>query len=225
VKEERKVLFWELQAGQGRVEARHAKETGKGFRAESAYTIFAKGDTEDWIREKIEARVSDLVDTPAEGYFLDIEIGQSVLGEEPLEILKYRYSGFSLRSTAAWNRKNSIMLTSEGRQHPESDMTHAKWVLVQGPKDSGGEAGVLLMSHPENHGHPEYLHTWDPGLAKGGVFVNFNPVQSESLTMHAGLEYIRRYRLFVFDGEIDSDAAERLWKEWAATAEESDTEE
>ncbi len=221
-KEGQKVLFWELQRGKGRVEARGGEKSGNGFTATSVYTVHApNGKTEEWISEKVKASVSELIDSPARGYFLDIEIDQSVLGEQSLEIVKYRYSGFSLRSTFEWNRNNSTMITSEGREHPESNLTRARWVLLQGPNDTEGRAGVLLMSHPANRNHPEHLHTWDnwkPGPRHDSVFVNFNPVQNEPFTMRPGEVYVRRYRLFVFDGAIDTDKAERLWKDWAATA-------
>lgn len=216
-KDGRKVLFWELQRGKGRIEARGGEKSGNGFTATSVYTVHAAdGKTEEWISEEINASVSDLIDSPARGYFLDIEIAQSVLGEQSLEIVKYRYSGFSLRSTSEWNRNNSTILTSEGENHPKSNRTRARWVLVQGPNGAGGKAGVVLMSYPDNHDHPEHLFTWDPGARHDGVFVNFNPVQNESFAMQPGEVYVRRYRLFVFDGAIDADEAERLWKDWAA---------
>lgn len=128
-----------------------------------------------------------MVDSPAKGYVLDLEIAQRVLGKQPLEIV---------------------------------NLTRARWVLVRGPNGADAKAGVVLMSHPKNHDHPEHLHTWDPGARGGGVFANFNPVQNESLTMRPRKVYARRYRLFVFDGEIDADEAERLWKEWAAATAE-----
>jgi len=214
-KDGQKVPFWELQSGKGRVEARGAERTDNGFTATSAYTVqAANGESEDWISEKVKASVSSLVESPARGYFLDLEIAQSVIGEKSLEIVEYRYSGFSLRSTPEWNRNNSMMLSSEGREHPQSNLSRARWVLVQGPTGSGGKAGGLLMSHPTNPNHPEHLHTWDPGDRHGGVFVNFNPVQTQSFVMRPGEPYVRRYRLFVFDGEIDAQVAERMWTEW-----------
>jgi hypothetical protein len=212
----RRVLFWELQHGEGIIEARGAEKTDDGFRAESVYLDRkAPGGPQEWIREKLSAEVSALRDDPARGYFLDLEIAHEVVGEDPLEIVKYRYSGFALRGTPHWNRDNSRVLTSAGKDYSQSNFSRARWVLVQGENDAGGNSGVLIMSHPANRNHPEHLRTWDPGTHRGAIFINFNPVQDQSFTILSDGIEIRRYRLFVFDGEIDAAAAEALWKSYA----------
>jgi len=213
----RKVLFWELQKGEGIIKAREAKKTEDGFVAESVYIDRkAKGGPEVWIEETVDAKVSDIVESPARGYFLDLAIRHVVAGQSPLEIVKYRYSGFALRGTAEWNRDNSTVLTSEGKDYSESNFTRARWVLVQGENGEGGKAGVLMMSNPANHDHPEKLRTWDPGTHNGAIFINFNPVQVEPWTMRPGKEYVRLYRLFVFDGSLDAGEAEKLWQMYAS---------
>ena len=82
---------------------------------------------------------------------------------------------------------------------------------AEGEVPKGGNAGVLMIGHPANHAHPESLRTWDK-QNDGAVFVNFNPVQDASWKFEPGKDYVRRYRVFVYDGEITKTQADRLWE-------------
>ena len=97
-----------------------------------------------------------------------------------------------------------------------------RWVRVQGASDTGGQAGVLLMSHPDNHGHPEKLRTWDKQHG-GAVFVNFNTVMEEPWIFAPGNTYARNYRLFVYDGAITPEEADHLWKDYGEMAHHEQT--
>lgn len=212
----RRVLFWELQRGPGIVEAQESSETPNGFVAKSFF-IDRGGDEGDniWIEENLTAQVSDIVDSPAKGYFLDLDIRHEGVGDSDLSIVRYRYSGFALRGTQAWNRHTSTVVTSEGHDYSSSNATRARWILIQGDAEGEEKAGVLMMSHPQNHNHPERLRTWNPGTHNGAIFINFNPVQDESQVLPAGEIDRRRYRLFIFDGIITTDEAEQIWREYA----------
>ena len=67
------------------------------------------------------------------------------------------------------------------------------------------------MSHPENREHPEPMRIWP----EGHVFFNFCPVQSKDWTMKPGNEYVLKYRLYVYQGSIGAEQAERLWQDFA----------
>ena len=47
------------------------------------------------LHEKADVRVSGFTESPASGYFLDIAITHRCATEHPVEIVKYRYSGFN----------------------------------------------------------------------------------------------------------------------------------
>ena len=81
---------------------------------------------------------------------------------------------------------------------------------AEGDVPKGGKAGFLIMGHPGNHAHPELLRTWDQ-QHNGAVFANFNPVQEASWHFEPGKDYARRYRVFVYDGELSREKADRLW--------------
>ncbi|MBT3193408.1 MAG: PmoA family protein [Verrucomicrobia bacterium] len=216
VTEGRKVLCWELQKGDGIIEAQGGKQTNRGFTAKSIYIDRkASGGPTPLINELLNVTNSAIVDQPARGYFLDLDIAHEVAGRSPLEILKYRYSGFALRGTPKWHARNSTVLTSGGRDYTASNFTRARWVRVEGDAANGLTAGLIMMSHPGNHAHPERLRTWDPKTHHGAIFINFNPVQDQSWTFQPGKAYTRNYRLFVYDGKVSAEQAEALWKDYA----------
>lgn len=216
--EGRKVLCWELQKGEGIIQAQESSTTAQGFTAKSIYVDRkAPGGPQTLINETLNAKLSGIVDQAARGYSLDLEIIHNVAGALPIMISEYRYSGFCLRGTPDWNKDNSTVLTSEGRDYSKSNSTRAKWVRIEGAASGETTAGVLMMSHPDNPSHPERLRTWDPGTHNGAIFVNFNPVQNESTVIQPGTPYTRQFRLFIYDGSISEADAEAMWQAYAGS--------
>jgi sialate O-acetylesterase len=214
--EGRKILCWELQKGDGIVQAKGNESTSNGLITQSVYIDRkAPGGPEVRLNETTEISVSEILDAPAPGYLLDLKIHHEVAGETPITINKYRYSGLGFRGTALWNKDTSTLLTSEGASRATANSRTARWIRAEGTNGEGGSAGVLIMSHPSNHAYPEKLRTWDNHY-NGAIFINFNPVMSESWTFHPGKTYTRNYRLFIYDGTLSIDAAEQLWKTFAA---------
>lgn len=213
--EGRKILCWELQNGDGLIEAISHERTDDGLIARSVY-IDRKAPRSTTVRldERTTFEVSDITEQPARGYSLDLKISHAVTGTEPITISKYRYSGLGFRGTAVWNIDNSTLLTSEGATREDANSKAARWIRIEGSNGEGGTAGVLMMGHPDNHNHPERLRTWNKHY-NGAIFVNFNPVMGESWTFEPGETYTRKYRLFVYDGSLSADEAEKLWKSYA----------
>lgn len=222
--EGRKVLYWELQQGEGIIEAKgvvnsaRSKE-GIGFLTESHYIDKTAPDGPKVILiEKLTAHVSPIIKSPAKGYFLDLVITQKSAIESPVEVVKYRYSGFSIRGAASWNKDNSKLVTSSGKDRQASNFTRAKWIIAEGDAKPGAKAGFVMMSHPDNFGAPQMLRTWSNKMHNGATFANFNPVQKESVIIQPGKKFIQKYRLFVYDGTVTGKQAEKLWADYAKTA-------
>jgi sialate O-acetylesterase len=212
----RKILCWELQNGDGVVEAKSNKATANGLITESVYIDRkAPGGPQARLNETTEITVSDIMDAPAKGYYLDLKIDHKVAGDQPIKINKYRYSGLGFRGTALWNMETSTLLTSEGAKRPTANGEQARWIRIEGTNGKGGTAGVLMMGAPSNHSHPEKLRTWDKHY-NGAIFVNFNPVMGEPWIFEPGKTYTRDYRLFVYDGSLTAAAAEQLWQKYSA---------
>jgi hypothetical protein len=210
----REIITWELQKGEGLIQAQAAAPTDTGFIAESDYIDrTAPGGPLAVLKETMTADITGFNAATADGYYLDMEITHRCATEQPVEVVQYRYSGFSIRATPHWNRDNSTLLTSEGKGRYEANFTRACWIRAEGAVPDGGKAGFIIMGHPGNHSHPELLRTWDK-QHNGAVFINFNPVQQASWHFEPGGEYIRRYRIIIYDGTLSGEQAERLWREY-----------
>lgn len=210
----REIITWELQKGEGLIQARKAERTETGFTAESDYIDRkAPGGAVIVLKEKATVNRVVFKTETAKGYYLDFNIVHRCATDQPVEVVKYRYSGFSIRASEHWNKNNSTILTSEGKDRYGANFTRATWVKAEGEVPNTGKAGFLMMGHPTNFSHPELLRTWDK-QHNGAIFANFNPVQDISWYFEPGQSYARRYRIFVYDGELDKTQAERLWKEY-----------
>lgn len=210
----RKIVCWELQQNQGLIQGRSATVQENGFTAKSDYIDrIAPGGPLVVLNEETRVQVAGFTNATATGYFLDISITHQCATDTPVEIPAYRYSGFCYRGTAAWNKNNSTLLTSTGKHRPDANFTPAEWVRVQAAVPDAATAGVLLMGHPENRNHPEFLRTWNQDH-NGALFINFNPVQKTPWKFEPGQKYNRRYRVFVYDGELNKEQAENLWEKY-----------
>ena len=142
---------------------------------------------------------------------IDYTTTQECAADIPLILEKYRYGGLGFRATEEWKGDNSDYLTSEGKTRKDGHATRARWCIIQGATGQG-DAGVLFMSHPDNHEHPEPVRIWP--WSKDGNFFNFCPVQQKPWTLEPGNEYTLKYRLYVYDGKISAGTAEQLWKDF-----------
>lgn len=206
---DRALITWELQREEGFVRSTGAKKAGNRIIAEAEHVdLLADDGPEVLLHETATITVSDTIDHPAKGYYVDISIEQTPAVDRNVIVTQYRYSGFTVRGTLFWDAENSSLLTSHDMDSENGNGTRARWVRFQGAKPAGGSAGFVMMSHPGNHNHPEQIRIWD----NGQPFINFNPVMSESWVLRPGNRYTRNYRLFVYDGEVSAGEADNLWE-------------
>jgi hypothetical protein len=138
--------------------------------------------------------------------------------DSAIELSAYRYGGgIGWRATAAWNKDNSSILTSEGRTRLDADGTHARWCRVEGRFTTGLSSGILFCSHPGNRAHPEPMRVWpvDANGGRGDVFFEFCPIRHRKWMIYPGKDYVMKYRMLVFDGELPADLAEAVWQQYA----------
>jgi len=137
--------------------------------------------------------------------------------DSAIELSAYRYGGgIGWRATAAWNKDNSSILTSEGRTRKNADGTSARWCRVEGWFPSGIHSGILFCSHPGNRAHPEPMRVWpEDANDRGDVFFEFCPIRHQKWTIYPGKDYVMKYRMLVFDGEISPEVAESVWQNYA----------
>ena len=152
---------WEIQEGQGAHVARSVKpisnNSGKLEWEFLNETVVKKPQSAPLTVIRESAQVGLFQDGDAQ--VIDISLRQKATGS-PVTILNYRYSGFSWRGPASWNKDNSTMITSGGKGRDDANGTPARWVVVSGPTPEGS-ASVLMMSAAETAGTPEQLRVWD----------------------------------------------------------------
>ena len=75
------------------------------------------------------------------------------------------------------------------------------------------EGGIVMLSHPSNHNHPEPLRIWDKNGndGRGDVFVNFSPTKDKNWLLEPNTTYTLKYRLVVFNGKMTIEEAEAAW--------------
>ena len=209
---------WEIQEGQGGHVAKSVKvlDAGPdrlGWEFSNEVVVCKPGgESRTVIRE---TATVGLTLSGSDALVLDIALRQQAAAS-PVTIINYRYSGFSWRGCASWNKDNSRMLTSEGHGRDDANGQPARWVVVSGPTP-GGTASVLLMSAAsELAGTPERLRVWDSKTTNGVPFVNFNPVVNASLPLDDAHPAVsnRKYRVLAADRLIDAAAAEVEWRRW-----------
>lgn len=214
--EDREVDFWNLKDGQGTVRFVSFDEISTGpvygaFVAKQQYIDLShSGGEKVALTENCTIRIWSQADLSENYWIGDFTVSQQCASSSPITILKYRYSGFGFRGTADWDEKNSNYLTSDGKNRKDGNGTRARWCNIFGKTDKG-PAGILFLSHPENHEHPEPVRIWP----EGDIFFGFCPVVFADWEMVPGNQYVRQYRMIVYDGEMTVERAEQFWQNFA----------
>jgi hypothetical protein len=207
---------WEIQEGQGA----HVAKSVKTLRGSpdplwefGSDTIIKKAGAEPVVAIQELARVGLAI--RGDATVLDISISQKP-ADKPVSIVEYRYSGFTWRGPETWNKDNSIMITSEGRDRDHANATEARWVVVSGPAPGGFASVLILSAAVEGAGTMEKLRVWDSSASNGAPFVNFNPVQEKPLPLDDAHPAVseRKYRVIAADHKIDAAVAGEEWKNW-----------
>lgn len=221
--EGRSVDFWNLGGGQGRVRAARLLERTSGdvlggFRSVHDHVDnTAPGGAKVVLNEQWEVTAWNLPGA-RRAWLVDFVSTMNPATEAPFIIRAYRYQGFSLRATEKWNDRTATLLTSEGKNKSDANTTRARWIDVNGVSSvPDGTSGVLFMTNPSNYNFPENLRVWPVGENRGveNVYVNFNPSQDRDWVLRPGGTYALKYRMFVYDGKVTAQEAERLWNDYA----------
>lgn len=212
-----KLNCWEIQDGQGAHVARSVKALPNGpdgleWEFTNQTVLKKAGEAARPVIHET-ARVGLAVRGDAE--LLDISIRQKAIGS-PVTIAAYRYSGFAWRGPGSWNKDNSTMTTSEGKDRDSANGTLARWVVVSGPTPAGSASVLMMSAAAKVAGTPEKLRVWSSSMHQGEPFVNFNPVMEKPLPLDDAHPAVskRKYRVIAADHVIDAAAAEAEWQKW-----------
>jgi len=214
------VDFWNLAKKQGTVRFANfinaaSGDVFAGFKALHQHVVFKKEDGEKIAINEVQ---SVKIYQPANNqnyYIADITIQLNCATESPVLLLEYRYGGLGIRATKEWDKDNSVVITSEGKNRKEADGSTARWCMVQGAVNND-YAGLIMMSYPTNYNYPEPLRVWPEEMNKrGDVFLNFSPTKNMNWLLTPGNEYLLKYRLLVFNDKFSKEQAEIAWQNFA----------
>jgi hypothetical protein len=215
--EGKRVDFWNVGDGTGTVRfAKYLSTTDGpvygGFQAEQEHVARHTSEGEKVILKEVwDVRVYN-VGGKEKGYWLiDFKSTQRNITNLPLIQEKYRYGGFGFRGPAEWKDEDAAYLTSEGYTRADANGTRARWCDTSGKIDDW--EGITFYSNPKNFRHPEPMRVWPP--EDRYVFFNFAPSQAGEWEMKPGEDHVFRYRMYVHEGKVNVDTAERVWKDYA----------
>ncbi|MFH1941568.1 MAG: PmoA family protein [bacterium] len=214
--EGRSVDFWNLAEGKGTVRFVEFREIKSGPIFASFEAIHEHVDLKAPEGEKVvlnevwEVRVWNGCGQNRKLWMWDFVTTQRCATDQPLTLLKYRYGGFGFRGTPDWTDRNSDYLTSDGKTRVNGNGTRARWCQAYGKTDEGS-AGIVFLSHPKNHEHPEPMRIWP----EGDVFFGFCPVVYNDWILEPGHDYVRKYRVIAYDGTMAADEIEKYWQAFA----------
>lgn len=213
--------YWNLNKAEGTVRpviitSTTSNDLFGGFRAIHEHVDLngaTKRGYEVSLVEEWDVRVWNLA---SDGWVIDFTSTMNCATDSLLKILEYRYQGFGFRATEKWDDKTATLLTSEGKSKEDGNGTRARWCDVNGVS-SQGTSGILFITHPSNYNYPETIRIWPVGTNNGkeNVFFNFNPAMDRDWNLYPGTDYQLKYRMFVYDGKISAERAEKLWSDFA----------
>lgn len=208
---------WNLNSRQGTVRFKSFVSVNEGevfsqYQTVHDHIIMPKSGGEKVILKELQTVT---VYRPTDQYYIaDISIRLNC-SDGPVILKEYRYGGLGFRATEQWNKDNSVVITSEGKQRKEADGSKARWCLIQGAVDNG-QAGLVMMSSPTNYNHPEPLRVWPEEIfGRGDVYANFVPIRDMDWPLEPGKDYALNYRFLVFDGNVTPQFAEAAWQSFA----------
>ncbi len=220
--DDREVDFWNLAKGQGtvRFEAFLSETEGEvfsGFKALQQHIDFGgTGEDQVAMNEVLDVRTWNAGDNV---FIIDYTTSLNSPLPNGIMLDAYRYGGgIGFRATEKWHKDNCTVLTSGGKTRADADGSNARWCIVEGESDArAGRSGILFLSHPSNRMHPESMRVWplDANGGRGDMYFEFVPIRHEDWKLETRKDYTLKYRMIVFDGEMDAETAEMHWNSFA----------
>ncbi len=142
-------------------------------------------------------------------YFLDLDWTLQAIPDVQIE--QHAYGGFFIRMPFRRTIGASV-LNAFGQRDDATEQQAAKWVDLHMPlENSATGAGITLLDHPDNPGHPVH---WRVDGQRG---INPAPCIPNAITLPAGSRLRYRYRLVLHSGPLAVKRIDTLWAAYAPT--------
>jgi len=212
---EHAIDFWNMDDRQGKVDFQSVEQTFSGpvfagFTARLAHIDLLGSAPITALDERWSVATYRTHEGTPPYFVVDLASTQRTATDAPLLLEQYTYGGFALRGNAQWSDPASVtFLTSEGLDRAGGDDKKGRWCSIGGKVD-GKMVGFAMLGHPENFRAPQTfrIHPKHPYMA-------FAPVKDGPFTIEPGKPYVSRFRIVSFDGPVDRELIERLWRDYA----------
>ena len=208
----RKPDFWNMGEATGRVEVSSldsmwSGSVHAGLKASHRYVDMT---TSEEVAALHESWHMEVYGASSKLNILDLTLTQLAATNSSFVLQEHRYGGVGFRGHRDWSgERGAEFFTSEGRTRENGHATRAHWCHIGGRID-GDDAGITILSHPENHEAPQpmRIHPTEP-------FFNFAPTQAGTFTINPDKPVVWKYRFVTYDGAHDQDLLDALWDDYA----------
>jgi hypothetical protein len=212
--EGRKLNFWDIVGGGGRVRFARlvATESGPvrgGLTVEHEHVEGSGDAARPVLRETWTVTVWNKGGAARGPWVWDLESSLACATASPLTLEHYHYGGLAIRGTRAWGLDAGRFRTDAGRDRVAGNHARPRWCDLSGPVD-GGWAGIAVLAHAANFRHPEPLRI-HPTMP----YMVFTPSHLGPWRIEPGRPHVSRYRFVVHDGEAEPADIDRLWHDFA----------
>ena len=203
--------FWEDDAA-GRIVCQRVEEYADGPTSASMLSTnhWQTSDDKAIVRERRRCTVYPLA---AGQWLMVIDVQLESLPGRPIVLGKTPYGiiGLQVAKSMGVSDGGGRTLNSAGQvNEPAVRFQPARWVDYSGPVSNTAAAGLTLMDHPANPGHP------NPFMARNGGWMGICPTLNQTLTVEPGKPLRLRYGLWIHAGVAKQEEAAGQWEAFCA---------
>jgi hypothetical protein len=217
--EGRKLNFWDLVGGGGRVRFARLAATGGGpvrggLTVEHEHVAGDGAAARPVLRETWTVTVWNIGGPAPRAWVWDLESSLVCATASPLAVEQYHYGGLAIRGARAWGLDAGRFHTAAGLDRVAGNHSRPRWCDMSGPAGDGTAAGIAVLGHAANFRFPEPLRI-HPTMP----YMVFTPAHLGPWRIEPERPHVSRYRFVAHDGEAVPADLDRLWRDFAVPPE------
>jgi hypothetical protein len=142
---------------------------------------------------------------------VDVALRYSPAGKQAVTFGQTSFGFLAVRVAASmtvFDGAGEIINAQGHRNESGAHRRRAEWLDQSGPVAAGRWAGIAILDHPENPGHPNAWHCRNDGWAGASIHLD------GATTIEPGQVLELRYRLYLHAGNAAEGQVARRWKEY-----------